>query len=114
MAVTLVLIPVVALAAYSATVTLRNVTATSYDMYPARTQLSVNYLAANSFLASSKGLDTKVTAGSVNKPHMLADDKLLFATSLPGNSSYPYQFTTHNALLDTIYIITGWLCHWTI
>lgn len=78
---------------------------TTYTMLPVRTPMPTTYLAGQNFMTAT-GLDTRVTDGTAY-PHMLADDKLLFAFALPANTSNPIRFTTGNAALGAFDIIVG-------
>ena len=55
----------------------------TYTMYPALTPLNVTNLISQNYISAS-GLDTRVTSGGTEIPHLLGDDKLLFARSLRG------------------------------
>lgn len=101
------LIATVAIAAYTAVIQVSETLGNDYAMYPFRVSLDVDYLASNSFFNSSEGLDTRVGTAASDYPHMLAEDKLLFASALAAHGSLPLEFTTHNTLLAAFNVILG-------
>lgn len=100
-----VCVPVLAQTHYADVLVIEN-TGTSYTMFPARTPLNVDYMAAQTFM-SATGLDTSVVDSSTTYAHMLTEDKLMIAYPLSGYSSNPLLFTTGNAALSAFDIIVG-------
>jgi len=100
------LIAVPVLAAYTADIQLIESNGTDYTMFPVRVALGTTYLVANGFITAT-GLDTRVEVGGVDQPHLLADDKLLFAYPVPGGTSQDLDFTTGNAALVNYDITLG-------
>ena len=94
------------LAAYAASILLIEDGTTAYDMFPATVSMDVDFMAANGYI-SATGLDTRIGAGTTYIPHMLADDRALFATPVVISGSYAYEFTTGNTALASLDILTG-------
>lgn len=92
---------------YTADVYTAEVNGNDYDMYPALIPLNVTGLVADNYITAT-GLDTRVMEGTTQLPHMLANNKLLFANELPGNSSNTVQFTTGNAALTDTDVVVGY------
>lgn len=90
---------------YSAQVSVNNA-GSPIVSFPFLFNLDTEGLIAGDFITES-GLDTRVTYGGSNVPHMLADDKLLFASDIPSGTA-SYQFTTGNTALDNFSIVTGY------
>ncbi len=102
----ILLVAVPVLAAYSANILVREWNGTAYGMYPFQTPIDTPTLVGSSYITAT-GLDTRVSAGGTDYPHTLADDKLLWADSLPASSSKTFQFTTGNIALTAFYNIFG-------
>lgn len=68
--------------------------------------LDVDGLVDNGYLTST-GLDARVKSGATELPFMLADDKISFASALPGSSTTEFDFTTGNSALSDFYITVG-------
>ncbi len=98
--------PVLA-ATYSADVQLTELSGNTYAMYPALTYMNVSNLVSISVI-DADGLDTLVTTATSAFPHMLSNDKLLFAIPLGAFNTIPLTFTTDNTPLSAFYIITGY------
>ena len=96
------------LAAYSAVVTIAESAGTSYAMLPAITPLNTTGMITGGTIATATALDTRVGTGGAYIPHMMADNKLLFATPVTGFSTNPFDFTTGNAPLAAFDIIVGY------
>lgn len=92
---------------YYADINLQETNGNAYTMFPARTPLNTTGLITGGYL-SATGLDSRVSTGINNLPHMLADDKLLFASVLPALSAQPLFLYVGEAALPNYYIITGW------
>lgn len=83
-------------------------TNTTYTQLPIIVAINNTYLAANGYI-SSTGLDTRViSAGNVAVAHMVADNKLLFASNLTGNTNTTFQYKTGQAALSSFPIIVGY------
>jgi hypothetical protein len=105
--VVILLIAVPVLAAYYATVQVVESDGISYSMLPIMADLDTDTLTSYHYITST-GLDTRVTTGSgTPMPHMLTDDKLLFASPINADTTYNYKFTTGNTPLTSFPIITG-------
>ncbi len=91
------------LAAWTANIIVQETAGTSYAMFPARVPLNTTALVAGNYI-DANGRDTLV----VGAPHMLANDKLLFACALPALSSQSLAFTTDNTPLADMAIIPGY------
>ena len=103
-----VVITTTVLAIYWAEITVTESNGTDYTQLALNQTLNVDYLAANGFITST-GLDTRVTDASYNVlPHMLADDRLLWATPIAGNSETTFWFVTGQTALSSFPIITGY------
>lgn len=105
--VALVIVSSPVLAQYSATILFRETSGSTYAMFPARTPINTTYLVNNGYITAT-GLDTRVTSGGTVIPHMLADDKLLFAYPLSASSSNTLTFYTWIVPLTDFYVITGY------
>jgi len=101
----LIAIPVLA-QNYYANISVAETEDNSYGMYPFLKSLNVTNLVDNNFILAT-GLDTRVLEGATELPHMLADDKLLFADDLPASSSNTYQLTMGNSALSSFDIVLG-------
>lgn len=98
-----------ALAAYSATIIAQNTSATNYGMIGLTQPASVAYMAGDGdIFANIEGLDTRVKEGTTPKPHLLATDRINFATILNANSSKTLNFTTNSSNLGSFKIIPGY------
>jgi hypothetical protein len=107
LAALLALLPVWAIAqTYHSDVLVIETAATSYTMLPIAVPYNVSNLATENFMAST-GLDTRVMEGAAAKPHMLANDRVLFADDMPSYGSVSYQFNMGNAALSNFYVILG-------
>lgn len=94
------------LAAYYADIAIVESASNLYEMFPAQVPLNVTLLVANGYITAT-GFDTLVHAGI--HPHMLADDRLLFALEVLADSSNIVEFTTGNAPpLTEYYLIIGY------
>ena len=90
--VTILLLVTSVLAAFSADIVLINTSATSYDMIGINQTANIDFMAANDFFDGVEGLDTRVTTGLASVPHMLVDDRLMYARPVPTTSSQTMQF----------------------
>jgi len=104
--IVLVAVPVLAQTYYS-DISLQETSGNSYSMLAVKVPLNVSNLVSQGYI-SSTGLDTRVNKGTSAIPHMLAEDRLLFATSLSGNSTNPLSFTAGNSALSSFCVITGY------
>lgn len=98
-----------ALAAYTyyATVQVQETESEDYSYLPIIAEVDNDYLASNGYI-SLTGLDTRITSGSTELEHMVADDKVLFvAPSIEADSISNYRYTLGNSLLSSFPIITG-------
>ncbi len=98
------LTPVLA-AAYYFTIEVLSPT-TSYTAVPLIVSIN-NTSLVDTAMISSTGLDTRVVDNDVEVPHMVADDKLLFAADVPAGNIKNIQYTTGNSLLSAFAVLTG-------
>ncbi len=91
---------------YYAFVYLSETAGTSYAMYPALVPNNTTWQITQGYI-SATGLNTRVRTDGSTVPHMLADDKLLFAYPLPANTTQPLRYTTGESALTDYDIITG-------
>jgi len=95
------------LAAYSATIQVIETSNTSYTELPIIADVDNTYLAANGYITAT-GLDTRVEAGGVSQPHLVADDKTLFSIGVSANTTANLQYTTGNVALADMPVIVGY------
>jgi len=105
-------VPVLAQAWY-ASIQFQETTGTDYDMFAARTPNTTVWQVAQGYLTST-GLDSQVRTNGAQVPHMLADDKLLFAHPLPALSSNPLTYYTGATPLDALDMTFGYNGYFTI
>jgi hypothetical protein len=103
----LLIISTMAIASYSSTITLKETSGTDYDATGFIIPINVTSLVDLNYIESD-GLDTRVLEGSTEIPHLLVNDKILFATDLNANSSKSLSFTTGNTDTTSMSIITGY------
>ena len=104
----LMAIAVPVLAAYWAEITVTESNDTTYAQLALNQTLNVDYLAANGFITST-GLDTRLTAEDYTVlPHMLADDKVLWASPITGSTDTTFWFVTGESALTSFPVITGY------
>lgn len=106
--VALILTTGVALAAYSASIIVTESDGTAYDMLACNVTANIEYMADNDIFAGVEGLDTRVMLGTAQQKHMLADDRIMFATPMPANSSKALSLTTGSSNLTHFSIIPGY------
>ncbi len=100
--------PVLAVASYSAPLTITSASATSYTMLAVQTTASNTWLANNGYMNSSAN-DTRIeTLGGLVYPHMVAGDRTLTAAPVPTGSQTNLFFTTGNTVPTAMSVITGW------
>jgi len=97
----------IVLAAYSSDIIVTENGTASYDMLGCNVTANIDYMATNNWFADPEGRDTRVLLGGQEKPHMLADDKLMFAIPVAKSSSQTVQFVTGYANQD-FHIIPGY------
>lgn len=93
--------------AYSASITVVETGGNTYEMLGCNQTANVDYMAIEYF-DGVEGLDTRVLSGATEQKHMLADDRIMFATPLPANSSKTLSFTTGSSNLSSFAIIPGY------
>ncbi|MCK9600323.1 MAG: hypothetical protein M0R06_14860 [Sphaerochaeta sp.] len=99
---------------YRAPVTIAGSSTTSYDMLPVIWSQDNTWLASNGFM-SSTAMDTRVqTLGGLNKPWMVADDKVLTAVPVATDSLTNLYFTTGESTASAMNIITGYGGYFTV
>jgi len=105
--------PVLA-AAYSATFVVTETASTDYDMLAIQEDADNLWMSANDFMETD-ALDTRVeTLGGVEKPSMVADDRILAAIPVPADSQTNLYFTTGNSDRVSMDIIAGLDGYYTI
>jgi len=99
--------PVLA-AVYYASVQVQESDGSSYTRLPIMVSLDNEYLADNNYILAT-GLDTRVITGSsVELPHLVVDDRLLFVSNINANNTYNFKYTTGNTPLTDMPIIVGY------
>jgi len=98
----------VVLAAYSADITVTEDGTAAHEMLACDVPANVEYMAANDFFALATGLDTRVQKGGIDQPHMLVDDRIMFAIPIPLDSVTNLQFVTDQIPLTYFYTIPGY------
>jgi len=103
------LISTVCLAAYFSQIVVQNASSvTSYDMLGFTVQRDIEYMASEGYFDNIEGLDTRVRQGTTAQPHLLATDRINFATSLLAASSKALNFLTGESNLSNFQIIPGY------
>ncbi len=111
-AVLLTALPVLA-AVYSASFIITESSSNAYTMLGASVLVDNQYLADNGYMEAD-ALDTRVeTAGGIERPHMVVDDRTLTAVAVPADSQTNLYFTTGNAD-QNMNIVTGYNGYLTI
>ncbi len=101
------LMTTVALAAYSATITvITNETFTSTDMASMYVLKDIDYLKTNGYITSS-GLDTRVKYNGDAIPFLLDEDLIAFANPIDASSTTEFEFTAGNTPLSYFNITIG-------
>jgi len=101
----LVVVPV--LAAYYVYVVVES-TGADYENLALNMTLDVDGLVDEGYI-STTGLDTRVTDSGYNVlPHMLVEDKLMWVSDLPGNTTTQFIFWTDQSAMDSFPTITGY------
>ena len=99
---------IVAGVSYTATITTINTSLTAdYTMLAVRTLADIRSLVSAAFISAS-GLDTRVMESGTAIPHVLAGDRIMFATEMPHSTVKTLQFTTGNSALSAFYTIPGY------
>jgi len=99
--------PVLA-AVYYASVQVQESDGDSYTRLPIMVSLDNEYLADNNYILAT-GLDTRVITGSsVELPHLVVDDRLLFVSNINANNTYNFKYTTGNTPLTDMPVIVGY------
>jgi hypothetical protein len=62
----------------------------------------------NNFFTGTEGLDTRILLGTAEQKHMLASDRIMFATPANAGSSQTLTFTTGSSNLSAFAIIPGY------
>lgn len=93
--------------AYSATFVIQNTTTTDYEMLAVMVDSPNEWMADNGFMEDD-AQDTRVeTYGGTARAHMVAEDKTLAASVVPGESQVNLYFTTGNDD-DTMSCVAGY------
>lgn len=101
-------------AAYTATFVISETASASYTMLPMLKDAPITWLSSNGYITST-GLDTRIeTLAGLEKPHVLATDKILTAVAVPADSQTNLNFTTGNSALTSMNIIAGYDGYYTI
>jgi len=108
LAIALLLMAVVpALAVYYVWISVTESLGNNYTMLAMNMTFDVEMLVDEGYI-STTGLDTRVTDSDLNVvPHLLAEDRLLWASGLGANRTTQFIFWTGQAALDSFYTITG-------
>lgn len=103
--VVLLVVPVAA-QTYIASITVTEDDTEGYDMLPlAATIDNQNLIDLN--IMSSTGLGTRVLQGPTELPHLVVDDRLLFALPVIQGYQYPLEYTFGNTALSGFPVIVG-------
>lgn len=102
----------VAMAAYAASILVKETSGVNYSMLAANVTLNVDHLVTNNYI-NADALDTRVEAGSDELPHMLASGngsigRLHFALPVGGSTAQTVQFTTGSSNLTHFPVIPGY------
>lgn len=94
---------------YSAPIQVTNSSnTTAYPMLPITRSVNNYFMSINGFMETD-ALDTRVqTLAGAAQPHMVADNRLLFAVPIPASSSTNLQYTAGNSDLSAFKIIPGY------
>lgn len=92
------------LAANTATITV--ISGTTYAMLPVTTLMSNTALVTGGFITAN-GLDVRVS-GSSPVPHMLVNDRTMFASAIIAGATTPFYYSTGNVPLLSTYVIPGY------
>jgi hypothetical protein len=95
------------LASYILTITVAETSGNSYGSLALKVAMNNSDMAAAHYITST-GLDTRVRSGSTDLPHMLADNKTLFATALTSHETKNLNFVTGQTPLPSFHIVTGY------
>lgn len=105
-AILLVAVPV--LAAYYIEFIVTESNGTDYTRLAMNMTLNVTGLVDGGFI-SSTGMDTRMTDSGYNVlPHMMAEDKVMWVSYLPGSTSTQFIFFTGQSALNSTPTITGY------
>lgn len=105
-ALLLVAVPVLAVI-YRAPLAITETGSVAYTMLPIMVDNDNQWMADNGFMKAT-ALDTRVeTLGGTEKPHMVVDDRILTATTIPADSQTNLYFTTGDSDLSSLDIIAG-------
>lgn len=96
-----------ALAAFTALIQVVNTSGTVFDMMAANVTTNIKFMADNGYFGGNQGLDTRVLLGTAERPHMLADDRLMFALPVPLASSQTLTFSTGSSNVALFPVIVG-------
>lgn len=101
--------PVTALAYdYYVTISIQNTGSTDYSYIPLNISINNTALVANYYIIPT-GLDTRVSSGGSELPHMLIDDQVYFVLpELNEGVSKTAHYTMGNTPLSNFYIIPGY------
>ncbi len=104
----LVLLTSVVLAyAYSVNIAITNNSTTAYPMLPMIASNNNTYLVDYHYMNAS-GNDTRVTISGLQVPHLIANNKTLFATAMPALYSSSALYTFGETELSNFPVITGY------
>ena len=79
----------------------------AYTMLPMSYPVSNNPLLTDNYYITSTGLDTRMTLNGADKERMLADDRILWVSSLAAQSSNSFHYEFGNASSVNMPIIVG-------
>lgn len=102
----LVIVSIPVLAAYSLYITVSETEGNSYTQLPIIYSKNVSLLESGGFITAT-GLDTRVTLGATELPHMLSNDKILFVSDVDDNSETEFTFSAGNSALTSFPIVLG-------
>lgn len=96
----------VAMAAYSLQITVNETAGNTYTEFPINTYADVTTQRTAGFI-SATGLDTRVSEGVTELPHMLASDRILFTADIAAFGTSIFDYTAGNAPLSSFPVIIG-------
>lgn len=105
----LLLTPVAVLAYdYYVTISMQNTGSSDYSYVPLNISINNTALVDNYYITAT-GLDTRISSGGSELPHMLTDDQVYFVLpELPEGISKTAYYTMGNTPLSNFYIIPGY------
>jgi len=92
---------------FYAPITVTESAGTDYEMLSIIATANITYMAAQGYITAT-GLDTRVTVGGTELPHLLADERIVFSAATANNSVQEFWFTLGNSALSSYYTTIGY------